>query len=294
MKAVFEYIHSKPNTSFIYKYLKLPSFDAPYHFHPEFELTWIEKGEGMRYVGRNAQPFLAGDLVFLGSNLPHCWINRPHEELVAAHVIQFHGDFLGKDFFNLPEMESVRKLFTKSHSGLMVTNTTKHLVGERILRLPNQTPLQQITGIVEILGILSQSQDLVPLDHSFEKIIVDLPHTERFNRIISFLIQNFKKEIRLNQMAEIAHLSPAAFCRYFKGVMQKTLMEVVLEFRIQHACQLLASSDYPISQVALESGFEDLPYFNRKFKKMVGVNPMAYRRKSKLEKYPPNPSSSHI
>lgn len=278
MKAVFEQVSAGPRTSFIHKYLDLPAFDAPYHFHPAYELTWICRGKGMRYVGRGSEAFSDGDLVFLGSNLPHCWINQDTTEGVSAHVIQFEEDFLGRDFFSLPEMEAVKRLFEKSKAGLSVTGTTRLAVQERIGKFPSANPIERIAGLLEILGILGQSDELQPLDGVFVQLHGDMPETVRFNKVMSYLIAHFREDIKLEQIADIAHLSPTSFCRYFKGMMQKTLSEVVLEFRIRHACQLLANTQLPISQVAFESGFQDLPYFNRKFKQMLGVNPKAFRK----------------
>lgn len=280
MKAIFEQVSTNPKASFIHKFLEVPSFDAPFHFHPQLELTWIVKGSGMRYVGRSVQAFQEGDLVLLGPNLPHCWINQKTEETVAAHVIQFEQHFLGRDFFKLPEMASINSLIDRSKSGFLIANPTRTIIQNKIQQLSSSPPLQRITSLLEILEEIAHAQNLLPLDESMVKLNRDLPQTERFNAVISFLIQNYKQEIHLEQMAELVHMTPSSFCRFFKGVMKKTLMEVVMEFRIKHACHLLTTTDLTISQVAMESGFGDLPYFNRRFKKMMACIPSIYRRLS--------------
>jgi AraC-like DNA-binding protein len=285
MKTVFEQISLGLRSSFIHKYLELPAFDSPYHFHPAYELTWICRGNGIRYVGRTAQSFVDGDLVFLGANLPHCWINQSQEELVSAHVIQFEENFLGKDFFSIPEMSLVKKLFEKAKSGLMVVGPAKKQIQEKILHLAKSDPAERISALIDILILLSFAEQVLPLDVDSSKLTHDLPETSRFNRVMSFLIENFKNDIQLEQIAAIAHLSPTSFCRYFKGMMQKTFIEVVLDFRIQYACKELLNTELPVSQIALDSGFGDLPYFNRKFKKMTGTNPLTYRREAALRKF---------
>lgn len=280
MKAIFEQVAASPKASFLHKYFEAPIFDAPFHFHPQMELTWIVKGSGMRYVGRSVQEFKEGDLVLLGSNLPHCWINQKTEDMVAAHVIQFKEDFLGTDFFNLPEMESIKTLMEQSKSGFVISKPTSATIQEKIQQLSTSPPVKRIYCLLEILEVLASSVDLTLLDESMVKLNQDLPHIERFNKVISYLIQNYKQDIHLEQMAELVHMTPSSFCRFFKGVMKKTLIEVVMEFRIKHACYLLATTDLNISQVAMESGFGDLPYFNRRFKKMMGCNPSTYKRLS--------------
>lgn len=285
MKAIFEHVSANPRSSFIHKFMEAPSFDAPFHFHPQLELTWIIKGAGMRYVGRSVQEFKEGDLVFLGPNLPHCWINQKTEDGVAAHVIQFKEDFLGRDFFNIPEMEHIKRFLEQSKSGFVISKPTCGIIQEKIQQLSTSPPVKRIYCILEILEVLASSVDLTLLDESMIRLNQDLPHTERFKKIISYLIQNYKQEIQLDQMAELVHMTPSSFCRFFKGVMKKTLIEVVMEFRIKHACHLLTNTDLGISQVAVESGFGDLPYFNRRFKKMMGCNPSTYRRVSTDSKH---------
>ena len=280
MKAIFEQVAASPKASFLHKYFEAPIFDAPFHFHPQMELTWIVKGSGMRYVGRSVQEFKEGDLVLLGSNLPHCWINQKTEDMVGAHVIQFKEDFLGTDFFNLPEMESIKTLIEQSKSGFVISKPTSATIQEKIQQLSTSPPVKRIYCLLEILEVLASSVDLTLLDESMVKLNQDLPHIERFNKVISYLIQNYKQDIHLEQMAELVHMTPSSFCRFFKGVMKKTLIEVVMEFRIKHASYLLATTDLNISQVAMESGFGDLPYFNRRFKKMMGCNPSTYKRLS--------------
>jgi AraC-like DNA-binding protein len=280
MKAIFEHVSTNPRSSFIHKFMEVPSFDAPFHFHPQLELTWIIKGAGMRYVGRSVQEFKEGDLVFLGPNLPHCWINQKTDDGVAAHVIQFKEDFLGRDFFNIPEMEHIKRFLEQSKSGFVISKPTSGIIQEKIQQLSSSLPVKRIYCLLEILEVLASSVDLTLLDESMIRLNQDLPHTERFKKVISYLIQNYKQEIQLDQMAELVHMTPSSFCRFFKGVMKKTLIEVVMEFRIKHACHLLTNTDLGISQVAIESGFGDLPYFNRRFKKMMGCNPSTYRRVS--------------
>ena len=75
MKALLEKISNPAQSSFTIFYYSEKEFDAPWHFHPEYELTYIKSSSGMRYVGDSVLEFEAGDLVLLGPNLPHCWKN---------------------------------------------------------------------------------------------------------------------------------------------------------------------------------------------------------------------------
>lgn len=279
MKAVFEKLTTEQSSSFIFRQFEVPAFDAPFHFHPEYELTLILKGEGQRYVGKQVNDFFEGDLVFLGSNLPHCWIAQKanQEEMLGAIVIQFDENFLGKGFFQLPEMAKIKEFLQKSKAGFQILDEVKEILTTKIKALVVAQPLQKMLGLIEILAILSQCQDLQIIDFSFSEHHYSQIETARFQKVFSYLIENFKEEISLDQIANIADLSPTSFCRYFKSITQKTFVEVLIEFRLQNACQLLIKTDLPIQQVAFDSGFGDVPYFNKLFKKHKQCTPMAFR-----------------
>ncbi len=280
MKAVFEKLEAQRFNSFIIRQIELPNFDAPFHFHPEFELTLILKGEGQRYVGSQVNAFIDGDLVFLGSNLPHCWVNQPSENKnVSSIVIQFGDTFLGNDWINLPEMQKVKSFFDKSKMGIEIVGVAKDIVSEKIYGIVQESPLQRMVTLIEILDILSNNQNYLSLDSYYFENNYNQSETSRFQKVFSFMIENFKEEIRLGQIADIADLSPTSFCRYFKGITNKTFSEVIIEFRLQFASQLLLKTKLQVKNVALESGFGDVPYFNRQFLKYKGITPLEYRRK---------------
>lgn len=278
MKAVFEQLNTEQSSSFILRQFDVPQFDAPFHFHPEYELTLILKGEGQRYVGQQVHEFFAGDLVFLGSNLPHCWINQPIEnENASAIVIQFGELFLGKGIVDMPEMQKVKVFLEKSKSGFEIVGKTRKILTEKIVALQHKTALQKIAGLLEIFDILSNSTEIMTIADFFFEHQYNQSETARFQKIFSYLIENFKEEITLEQIANIADLSPTSFCRYFKNITKKTFVEVLIEFRLQYACQLLNKTDLPIQQVAFESGFGDVPYFNKLFKKHKNLTPKEWR-----------------
>lgn len=278
MKAVFEKLQTEETHSFLIRKFELPNFDAPFHFHPEYELTLILKGEGQRYVGKQVSDFFEGDLVFLGANLPHCWINRPTpNETVSAIVIQFDETFLGNFFLNLPEMKRVKAFLQQAKSGFEISGKTKEKLTDKINELLEKTPLQKLIGLIEILDELSQTDEISTVDFSFSEHHYNQSETARFQKVFSYLIENFRENITLEEIADVADLSPTSFCRYFKSITQKTFIEVLLEFRVQYACQLLHKTDLPIRQIAFESGFGDVPYFNKVFKKNKGMSPQQYK-----------------
>jgi AraC-like DNA-binding protein len=263
----------------------MPQFDAPFHFHPEYELTLIVKGEGQRFVGKQVDNFSDGDLVFLGSHLPHCWINHQKEnqtELSEAIVVQFNQHFLGEDFLNLNEFVAIKMFLDKSKAGFDIQGKDKVKITNRLFEMIAASPTQQILILMDILDLLSRAVQLKPLDLSFAENDFKVSETNRFQKVFSYLITHYKEDISLAKIAGIADLSPTSFCRYFRSITQQSFVEVLLEFRIKQACHLLLNTDMAIREIAFQSGFDDIPYFNRIFKKKKGISPRQYKKDVKF------------
>ena len=122
LKAIFEPVRTQNYNSFSIKVLQKEALNARNHYHPEFELTFINKGTGKRYIGDYVDCFSEGDLVFLGPNLSHYWKFDPYfddEEIGEVIVVNFTKDFLGEDFFCKPELFEIRKLLERSTNGII-------------------------------------------------------------------------------------------------------------------------------------------------------------------------------
>lgn len=280
MKAILEQLPSQASQSFLFRYLELQKFDGIFHFHPEYELTLILSGEGYRYVGGQVQVFEAGDLVFLGANLPHSWRSLAENEgqKHQAIVIQFREDFLGKDFFELPEMLKIKELFQNAKSGLAINGNLKEVLSVKIQDLTAENPTQKLLGLLDILQQMSVSDEIRKIDFSFSQHHYNKAEMQRFQQVFAFLIENYRREISLEEISQVANLAPTSFCRYFKNITQKTFVEVLHEFRLQFACHLLQKTEKSVYEIAFECGFKDIFYFHKTFKKHKNVSPLAFRR----------------
>ncbi|HEY4156002.1 MAG TPA: cupin domain-containing protein, partial [Puia sp.] len=161
MKPTFEPLVSSANTSFLVRHFEEKCFSAPYHFHPEYELTWIVEGSGKRYVGTHMHDYFPGDLVLLGSNLPHCWKteNSKAGENSSSVVVQFHPDFMGKDFFSRPEMKYIHRLLTNSQSGIQFTGNTENLKEKMNRMLDENHSFRKWALLMDILNELASTKE---------------------------------------------------------------------------------------------------------------------------------------
>jgi AraC-like DNA-binding protein/quercetin dioxygenase-like cupin family protein len=279
MKASYEVI-PHDNQSFSVREFYEPGFDAPYHFHEEFELTFITKGDGRRYVGSHMENFTAHDLVLLGPNLPHCWKLHAPQEGSGAIVIQFTADFLGNDFFNLHEMRHISKLLQKSKSGIKFNDTVSAVMHPQLVQINTEpNDFKKLLLLLDILQQLSADTTYKLLDHDSSIATISVNEQLRINPVFAYLVNNFRQQVSLEQAAGIANMTPNAFCKYFKRITRKTFMETIIEYRLNYATQQLIQSDKMVSEIAFESGFGDVSHFYKTFKSKMRLSPLNYRKK---------------
>ncbi len=287
MKPQFHKLPLKNDTSFLFNQWECKYFDKPWHFHEEYELVLIEKSRGTKFIGNDVSFFEEGDLFLIGSNIPHLFRNneeyytRENELEAKSTFIHFSEKFSGIDFFNLPEMKSVRQLLYRSSQVLELHGKIKCIIRDRLLQMGNESPLQRLQSILDILINLSESVEAKPIlsvkfttNHT-----TNTKDTERIHKVFEFIMNNFTKEIYLPEVASMLNMSDASFSRYFKHHTRKTFSDYVTEIRINNACRLLMQGDENISQICYLSGFENLSNFYRHFKKIMGVIPKDYRKR---------------
>jgi AraC-like DNA-binding protein len=280
MKASLEQLENSTDGSFLFRQFNLPYFDAPYHFHPEFELTLILKSEGKRFVGNQVADFKEGDLVLLGPNVPHCWKNEGigPENSSRSIVVQFKEDFLGDKFFGSIETQPIKSLLDKAKSGVLISGKTRDRVAREMIFLQTVPPFQKLLGILDLLNTVATSKDFEIIDNQPDKYDLSAIDLDRINKVYAYVIEHYTQDVHLETAAHLTNMTETAFCRYFKKITKKTFLDLVTEFRIKHACNLLTTSDKQVAEVCFESGFGNISHFNKQFKVFTGYSPLNYRK----------------
>ncbi|MES2275508.1 MAG: AraC family transcriptional regulator [Bacteroidota bacterium] len=286
MKPHFLKVAVKPQNSFSIRHDIMPTFRGIWHYHPELELHYIIKGEGVRFIGDNISNFSSGEVLLLGENLPHCW--RCKEEYfqqdsglnVEAIVIHFLPDCLGRYLLNLPEAYLLPKLFEKAKSGLIINGEARTKLTELMHKAVHATNLDRIIVLLSILKVLAENEDYenITLAHN-EFHQSNETDTIRLNKVCSYTLANYKKEIGLQEIAAIGNLSVTSFCRYFKLMTKKTYSDFLTEIRISHACRFLIEDKLPTEVLCFECGFNNVSNFYRHFKKVTDMTPLEYKRR---------------
>jgi AraC-like DNA-binding protein len=284
VKPVFEQTPRAQWESFHCEVVRGDSYHAAWHFHPEYQLTLVIRTNGHRLVGDNIAPLHAGDLVLVGSNLPHVWQQdetRGSNSAFAVHaiIVRFLETFAGKDFLEIPEMEPVLRLLRRSARGLHVTGKTREIVAEKMRKLPELGGLERLGGLLSILDTLARSKELKPIASPGFVPALDRSDEVRMRRVCDYINSRLTGSIDRARVAHEARLSEGAFSRFFKLRTGKTLPQFVNELRIGRACRLLMDDEAKITNVALECGFSNLANFNRRFLEITGLSPRSYRRR---------------
>jgi AraC-like DNA-binding protein len=291
MKAFLEQVPLCQGSSFLVREFNVPYFEAPLHFHPVYELTLITESRGKRFIGDHIGDFDVDDLVLMGPNLLHLYrctneyyINNPNAR-ARAIIIQHNEDFLGKDFFTIPEMDQVKKLFDNSIRGIAFYGKTRRSVIKRLKKIVTAEGIGKLTQYLTILDILAHSSEYELL--SRQNIIgQNFKDNMRMSKIYEYVMANFTKRITVKDMAEQANMSEAAFCRYFKKKTRKTFVSFLNEVKIGYASKLLLEEDFNVTQVCYESGFENISNFNRQFKNITKVTPLKYKQQFRKQTPP--------
>lgn len=277
MKAELEYISNQPMNSFLVKYVEREyrlDFKSVYHYHPEYELIWTLKGSGRRFIGSDISNYQPDELVFLGKNIPHCWIT-PHPS--KQMVVQMKEDFLGIDFLNTPECINLKHMLENSYRGIQFYGKTKILTQKKMEVLYETSSFKRLLLLLEILNDLAQSDEFEYLSNDTFETASDQREVNRIQTIYNFIHQNYAEPIKLEDAMNLVNLSKSAFCKFIKRKTNKTFSQVVNQIRIQKAIELLIETNKPIMEICYDVGYNDPSYFFKLFQKEMQVSPKQFR-----------------
>ena len=283
MKPALEHLPLEREESFVTKYFDYNYYPTPWHYHPELELVLVTESTGKRFIGDSISDFAAGNLAFIGPDLPHTYINdekyyQPESKLRAKSiVIHFSEESLGKDFLQLPEAKILKKLFALSVNGLEITGKTNRQVSEKLHEIVLQKGLKKWICLLEILFILAKSNEMHPISKTFQ-LGINEKESERLCNVLDWMTQNFDKQLTLAQAAKISNMTGNAFSRFFAQRTRKTFSSYITELRLSKAAKLIIENEAGITEACFECGFNNLSNFNRQFLKHYQLSPLKYKK----------------
>lgn len=273
-------------TPFVIKKIILPAFATDFHFHDECQLVYIQSGSGTRIIGDSIEKFEAGDLTFVGPLVPHAWYSKPKPDGInnpdvsvalyvnPVKVVEFLKPFI--------DTQSLKSFFQQSTRGISITGAKKEAIVSHLQKMIHKKNVSLLASFIQVLDLILEPEELIWLNSASVLPAYSKDSQGRVAQLMDFIQQNFRTEITLEKAASVAGLQLHSFCRFFKLLTHRTFSDFVNEVRIGFACQLLQHSDIPITQVAFESGYSNISYFNRSFKKIHRMTPKDFRKNTTL------------
>lgn len=253
-----------------------------WHYHPEYELVYVEAITGIRHVGQHISSFMDSDLVLIGPNVPHLNFDYGIETDYHQIVVQLKENFLGDAFKETPEFSGINHLFEKAYLGLSFSGQTKKTVAEKLRLMQRQPHFEQLMALLEVFQQLALSKEVEELNEKDTSVKLFLDDKIRIGSIYKYIHANYDSRPDVNAVAASVHLSTAAFCRYFKKQTKMTFTDLVNQYRITQAKTLLLKG-LSVSETCYEVGFESLSHFNKLFKKLTGENPSVFQKAHRLK-----------
>ena len=270
-----------PGQSLRHLHFELDAFAAPRHAHHHVELTWIERGSGLRLVGDDASPFETGDLVLLGPQVPHTWLTTGarQQPRPAATVVQFAPEWLVESPW--PELRRAEPLLQAAQRGLHLRGRTARAVTQAMAQMRGGDDYARLAALVTIIGrlVAAPPRDRVPIAAACTRALDrGAAPARRADRVIDWMQRHLAEELRVDDAAPLAHVTPAAFSRWFRREVGKPFTQYLNDLRIGAACLALRQTDRPVATIATDCGFATMSHFNRQFSLRAGTTPRAYRR----------------
>lgn len=280
MKLMFEKVLPTENSSWRYWLYQLGQIDFNWHYHPEYEIALTLNSFGQRYVGDNIENYGELDLTLLGPHLPHTWCSAKaiDGQDQQVYVAQIPVAWLDK-LTSMPDLVALRPLLALSSRGIKFSQCVAERSAEIFKAMANALPSQRLIGLLEILQLMHDDEYAQTLSSTgYDIAITSDPSTDKLDKIIRYIHQNYTENLRADDLAKLVHMSTNHFHRFIKQRTEQTFTELVNQLRISKACSLLINTNMPVTTISDVCGFNNISNFNRRFLQFKELTPSQFRK----------------
>lgn len=279
MRPELEKIDSNSTHSFVKRIVRReqrPHLTEAWHYHPEIEICFTRKSKGKRFVGNNISNYKEGDLVILGSYLPHGFTTIDQSE---QYVIQFKKEFLGETFISSNELQEINRFLNLSIKGILIKGEEALKAEDYILDLfrSENSKMKNLLLLLELLDFLANCSNVEYICSEKYSSTLSESKLNNVQAIFNYISENFQNDISIKSASTAVNMTESAFYKFIKRHTNKKFTTILNEYRINHASILLASSNQSIAEVSFKSGYNNLSYFNRIFKQTYRMTPNQFR-----------------
>lgn len=278
MKNIIREITPLTNEDFfVVLYHPNAKFDFPTHYHPEYEINYVEKAKGKRVVGETVSDYDEFDLVLTGPDLYHSWQSETGgAELVVT--IQFHRDLFSLNFQNKKMFFTIKEMLERSTRGIEFSKDTIQKIAPRIKSLKNHNGFESFLEFMSIINDMAVSENQKVLCGQTFNPELDMFKSRRIRLTCDYINRNYQKKIMIEELANMIGMTNSSFCHFFKKRTRKSFIEYLNEVRIGHASVQLIETTKTISEVCYDCGFNNVSNFNRIFRIKKNLTPTEFRK----------------
>ncbi len=282
MSALLEQIARKPEESFFIGIFQDNLEKSTFHYHGNYEISFITEGSGRRIVGDSIEEFHPGDLVFIGPNLPHVWIADKETTLFSNRTLemvflQFTDRVVGSQVLSLPEFNGINRALQYAERGIQIVGDSLNEVSRIMLQMPYMNGFDRMIHFFKIMHIIGNSDSHIFLASKDYMNTSFTSTNQRIEAIHNYLMEHYMDDIDLKSIANLVNMAEGSLCRFFKSIMGMSIFEYLNRIKTDFACKLLMDPELSILEVCLDSGFNNLSHFNKQFKRRIGLTPSEYR-----------------
>jgi len=264
--------------SFHYENIKLkPKEQIGLHHHPQWELSCVMTGAGLRLIDDTTEPFHSGDVVLVPPEMPHCWYfdEQTTDSRGRIHniTVSFGEELPGNCAAAFPELApGMVALNARRECAVSFTGGKAKEIKNLLLSMSHLDRAAQAASVPWLLLLISGSEE--------ESVISRFRKTsreeERLSQAKTYITCNISREMSLQDVASHVGMNRSAFCVFFKKATGETFVSYLNRLRIETACRLMVSEKCLVAEACYKSGFNDVHYFNRVFKRIKGLSPTAW------------------
>lgn len=277
-KVKYTHIPEVEEHSFHFDHVKIYwNEQITFHQQKTWELSYVITGSGTRIIGDTIESFSRGEIILIPPNIPHCWsfdeFDADESSKIENITLTFSDQFLDNCAKTFPEMSIyIRDILQNTEAISLRGNTLTRL--QNLLKvMVGETEIERLSSLIKLLALISSPEGVSTVG----KQIVEDKKTKRMQKIQLYIMNNYQNTITLEQMARLVDLDKSSFCIFFKKMTGKTFFLYLIEYRIEAACQMIVKTNTTIAEICFASGFKDVPYFNRIFKRIKKITPTEYR-----------------
>lgn len=256
-------------------------FTDYWHYHPELEITYIVKGEGLAFIGNKTIEFGPGQAFFLGPYLPHNFVGTSEEDVVLAREcwgVQFTMEWLN----SFKESTALQELFKTMGYGIDLGRLSDE-EQEAFANIVGDDALRSMGSFFNLLALIAERGEFKTIaTNSAYSNVMSHKLSQRMERVSKHIQANYQRSITLTEIADIASMTEQSFSRWFRQTSGLTFIDYLMQLRTTVASHLLVNTNKPMTEVAAESGFNSSSSFNRAFLKIKGCSPREFRKRKRI------------